>query len=63
MYITKVSLAKTSATATDYVLALATLGGSTQVGSFLFILHHLLWPRQVESNVTVASTIELNFVN
>jgi hypothetical protein len=29
-------LAKTSATATDYALSLATLGDATQIGSFLF---------------------------
>ncbi len=45
VYIGKVSLAKTSALATVNVLALATLGGVTQIGSFLFVSHCPRWPR------------------
>jgi hypothetical protein len=33
-------LVKALATATDFGLALATLGNMTQIGSFLFVLHH-----------------------
>jgi hypothetical protein len=29
-------------------IALATLGGTTQIGSFLFVLRHPRWPRQVQ---------------
>jgi hypothetical protein len=35
---------------THYILALATLGGTTEIGSFLFVLRHPKWPRQVSSD-------------
>jgi hypothetical protein len=47
MYIGRVSLAKTSATMTDYVLAFATLGSTAWIGLFLFVSHHPMWPRKV----------------
>jgi len=37
-----------SVTMTDYVLASATLANATQIGSFLSVLHHTRWPRQVQ---------------
>jgi hypothetical protein len=33
----------------DCVLALPTLGDSTQIVPFIFVLHHRRWPRQVRS--------------
>ncbi len=56
-------LAKTSATVTDYVLALATLGGVTQIGSFLFVQCHPRWSKQVQLSVAVARVIALKFAN
>ncbi len=51
------------------VLALATLGGATQIGSFLFMSCHPRWPRQVSndcrvplSHVTVACHMSLSHV-
>ncbi len=41
-------LDETSVTATDYVLALATLGDTTQIGSFQSVSHWPRWPRQVQ---------------
>jgi hypothetical protein len=46
-----------------YVLALATLGGVTQVESFLFMLHHPRWPRQIQSHIPVIGLIVLHFTN
>ena len=43
--------------------ALATLGGATQIGSFLFMSCRPRWPRQVQSCVADADVIALNFVN
>ncbi len=51
-------------------LALAPLGGVTEIGSFLFMSHHPIWPRQLSSDchvsllsVTVTSVITLTFAN
>ncbi len=41
-------LSKMQETATDYVLALATLGKTTHIGSFLIVSGHPRWPRQVQ---------------
>jgi len=43
-----VFLAKTSATAKDILLALATLGDVTQIGSFLSLLLCPRWPGQLQ---------------
>jgi hypothetical protein len=53
------------------VLALATLGGTTQKDHFYFLPHHPRWPRQVQSHVAidinvcvgVAGVIALNSAN
>ncbi len=45
------------------VLALATLGGTTEIGSFLFLSHRPRWPRQVQSHVAVVGIIAINFAN
>jgi hypothetical protein len=63
VYIGKVSLGKTSAIETEYVLALATLGGTTQVRSFLFVSNCQRKPMQVQSHVAVAGVIALNLAN
>jgi hypothetical protein len=47
MYIGKIILAKMSATATDFVLALAKLGDMTQIEMILSVSHHPRWSRQV----------------
>ncbi len=48
VYISDVFMAKTSATATGYVLALATLGEATKIETILYLLScHPRWPRQV----------------
>jgi hypothetical protein len=56
-------VAKMSAKVTGYVLALATLSSTTQIGSFLFVLVRPWRPRQGESRVTVTGVITLNFAN
>jgi hypothetical protein len=48
VYIGKIILAKMSATATDYVLALATLCDTTQIQMILSVSRHSMWPRLVQ---------------
>jgi hypothetical protein len=45
----------------DHALALATLGGATQGGSFQFVSNCPRWQSQVQSHVTVAGVMELHF--
>jgi hypothetical protein len=56
-------LAKTSATAIDNVLALATLGEATQMGSFLFYAAPPKVAKASALSIPVAGVIALNFVN
>ncbi len=56
-------MVKTSATVTDYVLALATLGDATQIGSFLFYVAWPLVAKVSTLSVAVAGIIALNFAN
>ncbi len=43
---------KTSATATGYLLALATLSETTQIGSFLSLSLCPRWPRQIQVSLS-----------
>ncbi len=69
MYIGDDFLTKMSVTATDILLALATLGNATQIGLFLFVVsQHPRWLVAKAScllsmAVTVADVIAVNFAN
>ncbi len=56
-------LAKTSATATEFLLALATLGDATQIGSFLFYVVPPKVAKASKEGVISQAVITLNFAN
>jgi hypothetical protein len=56
-------LAKTSVTVTVYLLALATLGEGTQIGSFLFCAAPPKVAKASALSIAVAGIIALNFAN
>jgi hypothetical protein len=56
-------LVKASATATDYLLALATLSDATQIGPFLFYAAPPKVAKASTLSVTITVIIALNFAN